>query len=116
MKNIPEYHRKRIAERTANMPTALAAVMQPPRENIIRYSDGRVIYNPIIAIWDDWHAERLGFYRAYWLASPDAESGSPVVGYCSPGGSHRTIRAAATEARRLYPGTPIYRNGKEIKL
>jgi hypothetical protein len=68
-----------------------------------------------IQIWDDLHNERSGFYRAFWTTTPDATTGSPVIGYCSPGGSHRTVRATAAEALRQYPNTPIYRNGKLVK-
>lgn len=69
----------------------------------------------VIQIWDDLHNERPGFFRAFWCASPDATTGSPVIGYCSPGGSHQTVRATATEARRLHPGESIYRNGKLVR-
>lgn len=69
----------------------------------------------VIQVWDDMHSERAGFYRAFWCASgADGESGSPVVGYCSPGGSHRTIRAVIAECRRLGYTDPIYRNGRLI--
>lgn len=81
----------------------------------ISYSDGSTVQDAVIDIWDDLHAERAGFFRAFWVSGPDAESGSPVIGYCSPGGSHRTIRAVAAEARRLYPGIDIYRNGRLLR-
>jgi hypothetical protein len=80
----------------------------------IIYSDGSLVQNAVIQIWDDWHAERSGFYRAFWCAGPDADSGAPVVGYCSPGGSHRTIRAVIAEVRRLRHDEPIYRNGRQV--
>jgi len=80
----------------------------------IFYSDGSTVHDPVVQIWDDLHAERAGYFRAFWCAAPDAGSGSPVVGYCSPGGSHRTIRATAAEVRRLYPDARIYRNGREV--
>ena len=81
----------------------------------ISYSSGKVVKDAVIQIWEDHHVERSGFFRAFWCAGPDATSGSPIIGYCSPGGSHRTIRACAAEARRLYPGERIYRNGREVK-
>jgi len=68
----------------------------------------------VIQIWDDLHTERSGFYRAFWCDSDDASIGSPVIGYCSPGGSHRTIRAAIAECRRLGYSDPVYRNGRLI--
>ena len=77
----------------------------------IHYSSGHSSLSHI-EIWDDNHAERPGMYRAYWTAN--GTTGSPVIGYCSPGGSHRTVRAAAAEARRLYPGEKITRNGRAI--
>lgn len=81
----------------------------------ITYSDGRKIENAVIQIWEDLHNERAGYFRAFWCASPDATAGSPVIGYCSPGGSHRTIRATAAEVMRIYPGEKIYRNGRFIE-
>lgn len=81
----------------------------------VSYSDGSTVVNAVIQIWDDWHTEGRNMFRAFWCASPDATTGSPVVGYCSPGGCHKTISAAAAEARRLYPGERIFRNGKEIQ-
>ena len=80
----------------------------------ISYSDGSTIKNVVIQIWDDWHTERAGFYRAFWCADKDGYTGSPVIGYCSPGGTYRTIRAAVAEALRLYPGEQVFRNGKRI--
>lgn len=79
----------------------------------ISYSNGSTVESHIV-IWEDLHNERVGYYRAFW-ANPDETSGSPVIGYCSPGGSHRTIREVAAEIRRLYPGEKIYRNGREVK-
>jgi hypothetical protein len=80
----------------------------------IHYSDGSVIRNPVVQIWDDINREGPYWFRAFWCSSPEAESGSPVIGYCSPGGSHRTIVAVVTEVRRLHPDARIYRNGREI--
>jgi hypothetical protein len=85
--------------------------------NEIRYSDGRVIKNPVIQIWEDNHTEARGnWYRAFWCENAEATSGSPVIGYCSAGGSQRTIRAAAREALRYHPGTPVFRNGKPVNV
>lgn len=80
----------------------------------ISYSNGSIVKNAVIVIWDDLHAEGSGFFRAFWTDSPDGSIGSPVIGYCSPGGSHKTCRDAAREALRFYPGETIYRNGKPI--
>lgn len=85
-----------------------------PRD--ISYSDGSTIKGAVIVIWDDLHNERSGYYRAFWCDSPDGSIGSPVIGYCSPGGSQRTIKATAREVLRLYPGETVYRNGKEVRL
>ena len=82
----------------------------------ISYSSGAVVRNAVVQVWDDNHTERSGYYRAFWCDGPHATSGSPVIGYCSPGGSHRTIRAVVAEVRRLYPGQVIYRNGREIPI
>lgn len=72
-------------------------------------------YEGRIEIWDDWATEARGnWYRAFW-ANPDGSGGCPVIGYCSAGGSQRTIRAAAAEARRYYPGEKVFRNGREVR-
>jgi hypothetical protein len=81
----------------------------------ITYSDGSIVENPVVQIWSDLHTERSGYYRAFWCASPEATSGSPVIGYCSPGGSHRTIAACAMEVWKYHHDARIYRNGREIK-
>ncbi len=81
----------------------------------INYSDGRAVPS-VIVIWEDLHNECAGFFRAFWASSPDADSGSPVIGYCSAGGSHRSVKDAAREALRYHPSETIYRNGKPVKL
>jgi len=78
-------------------------------------SDGSIVLDVVIVVWEDLHEERSGFYRAFWYATPDGTSGSPVIGYCSPGGSLRTIKAVAREVRRLYPGERVYRHGREVR-
>ena len=85
-----------------------------PRD--ISYSDGSTVTGAVVVVWDDLHEERAGFYRAFWADGPNGTSGSPVIGYCSPGGSHRTIKAVAREVRRYYPGETVYRNGREVRL
>jgi len=80
----------------------------------ISYSNGATVKNSVIQVWEDLHNERAGFYRAFWCADAAASSGSPVIGYCSAGGSHRTIKAAALEALRLHPGEQVYSNGRRI--
>lgn len=71
--------------------------------------------DPVIQIWEDLHTERSGYYRAFWCADSTGSTGSPIIGYCSPGGSHRTIRATVAEVRRMYPDARIYRDGREVK-
>jgi hypothetical protein len=80
----------------------------------VEYSNGRVVENAVVCIWGDSNTERSGYFRAFWCASPESDGGSPVIGYCSPGGSHRSIRAVAAEVRRHYPKEICYRNGKEM--
>lgn len=89
-----------------------------PRVNMdINYSDGSIVRNAVIQIWDDLATERRGnWFRAFWCATPDAHIGSPVIGHCSPGGSQRTVRATIAEVRRYHPDAKIYRNGREVKL
>lgn len=81
----------------------------------IQYSNGSVVKGAIVQIWEDNHTERAGYFRAFWCATPDATTGSPVIGYCSPGGSHRTIRQVAREVWRYHPEAKIFRNGRECK-
>jgi hypothetical protein len=81
----------------------------------ISYSDGRTVKNAVVCIWEDLNTEARGnWVRAFWAASPEADSGSPVIGYCSSGGSHRTIIAAAREVWRHHPDARVFRNGREI--
>ena len=88
--------------------------MKTPQQ--ISYSDGSVVRSPVIQIWDDLHAERRGnWFRAFWCSSPDASLGSPVIGYCSSGGSRRTVKAAAHEVWELYPDALVFRNRRQVK-
>lgn len=80
----------------------------------ITYTDGSTRPS-VIAIHEDLHNERSGYFRAYWSDKPDGTgNGCTVIGYCSPGGSHRTIKATIAEVKRLYPHEPVFRNGKRI--
>jgi hypothetical protein len=81
----------------------------------ITYSDGTNIENPVVQIREDHSTERIGYLRAFWCASPTATAGSPVIGYNSPGGSWRTLKAVACEVLRLYPDAQIFRNGRKVK-
>ena len=65
-----------------------------------------------VEVWEDLHTEGVGYYRAFW--TEDGSVGCPVIGYCSAGGSHRTVRAVAAEVQRLYPGEPVYRHGRRV--
>jgi hypothetical protein len=81
----------------------------------ISYSDGTTVKGAVVAIWDDLGSQARGpRYRAFWVTAPDAQTGSPVIGYASAGGSHRTIRAVVAEVQRLYPGEICYRNGRKV--
>ena len=80
----------------------------------VYYSDNSVIENAVAVIWDDLHEEQSGFYRAFWANSPNGTSCSPVIGYCSSGGSHKTIKAVVAEFKKMYPSEHIYRNGKKL--
>lgn len=85
-----------------------------PRD--VNYSDGSKVTGAVPVVWEDHHNERPGFFRAFWADGPNGTSGCPVIGYCSPGGSHRGIKDVAREVRRLYPGEVVYRNGRPVKL
>ncbi len=83
----------------------------------IHYSDGRTVKQAVPVVWEDYSHERRGiWYRAFWADGPDGTTGSPVIGYCSPGGSHRTIKAVAAEVQRYYPGETVYRNGRKVNV
>lgn len=64
----------------------------------------------IIEIAPDLHEERPGFYRAFTTESLDAPTRCPVIGYCSAGGTHRTMTRCVAELRRLrlHTGAPVY--------
>jgi hypothetical protein len=81
----------------------------------ITYSNGMKLRNCVVQIWDDLHNERSGYYRAFWCDGSETSVGSPVIGYCSASGSHRTIKAVIAEVQRLYPNTECYRNGKRVR-
>lgn len=68
---------------------------------------------------EDWHCERAGFFRAFEASEPNADKVFPMVAYCSPGGSFRTIRQTVSDVRRRGFSGPIfraYRNGQPSKL
>lgn len=80
----------------------------------IHYSDGSARPS-VITIREDLSTEQSNMLRAFWSDEPDGEGGgSPVIGYCSPGGSHRHVRDVVAEVRRLYPDEEIWRNGRRI--
>lgn len=68
----------------------------------------------VIIIEEDMHNEQPGYFRAFYASTPDASTCVTVIGYCSTGGSHRTIRATVAEVRRLGHTAKAYRNGKEL--
>lgn len=63
-------------------------------------------YAARLEVWDDLHSERPGFYRLFW-ASPGGRTGTPAIGYCSPGGSYRTIKAAIADGQRRFGETAV---------
>jgi hypothetical protein len=71
----------------------------------IHLSDGTQ-YEARLEIWDDLHSERAGMYRLFWVV-PGESTGTPAVGYCSPGGSYRTIREAIADGVRRFGETAV---------
>ena len=69
----------------------------------------------VIIICEDLHNERCGYFRAFYADSADADTCVTVIGYCSPGGSHRTIKDTVAEVRRMGHTAPAYRNGRLLK-
>lgn len=71
----------------------------------IRLSNGAT---PVcrLEVWDDLNSEKPGRYRLFWVA-PGKTTGVPAVGYCSPGGSYRTIREAIADGERRFGETAV---------
>ena len=65
----------------------------------IKLSNGAE-YEARLEVWDDYSANGRA-YRLFW-AAPDGRSGVPAVGYCSGGGTYRTIRAAVADGLRRF--------------
>lgn len=63
-------------------------------------------YAARLEVWDDLHNEKPGWYRLFW-ARPGESTGTPAIGYCSPGGSYRTIREAIADGERLFKETAV---------
>jgi uncharacterized protein YcsI (UPF0317 family) len=80
----------------------------------LHLSNGTHYPSTVVQIWEDLHSERAGYFRAFQCESVDSTCGCPVIGYCSPGGSHKTIRAVVAEVRQHYPNERCYRNGREV--
>lgn len=80
----------------------------------VEYTNDLVVEDAVISIWEDLNSERPGMLRAYWTDGPNGTNGSTVIGYCSPGGSHKTIGGVVSEVRRLGYTEPIYRNGRKV--
>ena len=59
-----------------------------------------------LEVWPDLHNERAGYWRLFWVV-PGESTGCPAIGYCSPGGSYRTIREAVADGRRRFGETAI---------
>lgn len=83
----------------------------------IHYSDGSTVPAAVPVIWKDYSVEARGtWYRAYWVNGPHGTSGCPVIGYCSPGGSHQSVKAVAAEVLKYYPGETVYFNGSPVAI
>lgn len=68
----------------------------------------------VCLIENDLHAERSGFFRAFYAADPDAATMCTVFGYCTGGHSFRTIRETVSDFRKFDKATPVFRNGKRL--
>lgn len=80
----------------------------------IQFSNGDKWEAPIIVIEEDLHNERAGYFRAFYQDSLESNTMVTVIGYCSPGGSQKTITACVAEVRKFDRETPIFRNGRKI--
>lgn len=72
----------------------------------ISLSNGETKVGACLEVWDDLHEERAGFYRLFWVV-PGETTGCPAIGYCSPGGSYRTIRAAIADGMHRFGETAV---------
>jgi hypothetical protein len=72
----------------------------------------------IVVIRDDLHNERAGFYRAFTTDSLEDRYCCPCIGYCSSGGTHRTMAACVRELQRLgiCRGMEVYSENSGRKL
>ena len=72
----------------------------------IDLSNGKT-YTARLEVWDDMNFHGKGpAYRLFW-ASPDGRTGTPAIGYCSPGGTYRTIKAAIADGLRRFGETAV---------
>ncbi len=67
---------------------------------IIDLTDG-TSYKCELQVLDDLHNERPGMKRLFWM-NPNDSCGCPAVGYCSSGGSYRTVREAIADGVRRF--------------
>lgn len=59
-----------------------------------------------LEVWDDLNNERPGWFRLFWVV-PGETTGCPAIGYCSPGGSYRTIREAIEDGEAKFKETAV---------
>lgn len=71
----------------------------------IHLSNGAVKRACRLEVWDDLSAPGRA-YRLFWVV-PGETTGTPAIGYCSPGGSYRTIRAAIADGVRRFNETAV---------
>lgn len=71
----------------------------------ISLSNGETKIGCRLEVWDDLH-EECRAYRLFWVV-PGETTGTPAVGYCSPGGVYRTIREAVADGLRRFNETAV---------
>ena len=116
------YHAERCAESLTFFNWCPQYLSNPPHGS--KFDQAPVTPAPparkVILIMEDWHSERSNCFRAYEADSTTAFLMFPLIGYCSPGGSYRTIRETLEHASKRVPsGTEIYRgwhSGKPARL
>lgn len=59
-----------------------------------------------LEFWPDLHNECAGWWRLFW-AVPGESTMCPAIGYCSPGGTYRTIREAVADGVRRFGETAV---------
>lgn len=59
-----------------------------------------------LEVWPDLNNERAGYWRLFW-AVPGESTMVTAIGYCTPGGTYRTIKAAIADGLAKFGETAV---------